>query len=241
MTFATPPAHSLSGSLLRLTVMVLLIPYPTLSLAAPPTRTLVQPYDPESITEITTVPGVPTDLELAPQEKITGLALGDTIQWRVEELPGHLFIKPLKSGLFTAATLVTNQRVYPLVLHSTHANGPWLLRVRWVTHVANPAPAAPTSLPTLIPVAHNRRYRIEGEAEFRPKSVFDDGHFTWIDMGQPQVLPALFMVGPDGPQLVNYLLHSPYFVVQRLMPRFLLKLGKAEVTVTNLAYGSANP
>jgi Type IV secretory pathway, VirB9 components len=203
-----------------------------------PPRTLIQPYDAESVTEITTVPGVPTDIELAPEEKITGLALGDTIQWRVEELPGHLFIKPLHTGLFTAATLVTNQRVYPLVLHSTNTTGAWLLRVRWTIppaipqHSANPPPIA------LIPTPRNRDYTIEGEAEFRPKAVFDDGHFTWIDMGQPQVLPALFMVGPDGPQLINYLLHSPYFVVQRLMPRFLLKLGKTEVTITNRAYGN---
>ncbi|NDU86136.1 MAG: TrbG/VirB9 family P-type conjugative transfer protein [Ferrovum sp.] len=200
-------------------------------------RILVQTWDPETPTTIVTLPGVPTDLQLAPHETITGLALGDTIQWRVEELPGHLFIKPLRPDLFTAGTLVTNLRVYPLILKSTTVQGPWLLRVRWVIQEPPQAlsPAIPAA-PLLEPVRRNEDYTIEGDAEFRPRAVFDDGRFTWIDMGHPQVLPAIFMVDDDGSRLVNYLLREPYFVVQRLMPRFILKLGGQEVTVIHRNY-----
>lgn len=221
----------------RIAIVLVLLQAITPSWAdGPHPRILVQPYDSETPTEVTTLPGVPTDLQLAPHEQITGLAIGDTIQWRVEELPGHLFIKPLRSGLFTAATLVTNQRVYPLLLRSTDPKGPWQLRVRWTVPSTNIIPEL-----GLTPHSLNRHYTIKGQAEFRPHAVFDDGRFTWIDMGQPQVLPALFMVGPDGPQLVNYLLHTHYFVVQRLMPRFLLKLGGTEVSVTNEAYQTDAP
>ncbi len=202
-----------------------------------PLRTQIATYDAETPTEIVTAPGIPTDLELAPQEHVTGLALGDTVQWRVEQLPGHLFIKPLRAGLFTAATLVTNQRVYTMLLRSTTPAGPWRMKVRWIMAQA----PRENEVRNLTPKVVNHRYTIDGKTEFRPHDVFDDGRFTWIDMGHPQVLPALFMVGDHGPELINYLLRSPYFVVQRLMPRFLLKLGDQEINVTNHAYGNPSP
>ncbi len=210
-----------------------------------PSRTQVQVYDSEVPTEILTVPGVPTDLQLAPHEKITGLALGDTLQWRVEELPGHLFLKPLRPDLFTAGTLVTNLRVYSLVLRSTTPQGPWVMRVRWILDEEKSLSHSSSSGKmihsfSLTPRRVHTHYTIKGDAEFRPLEVFDDGRFTWIDMGHPQVLPAVFMIDAEGSRLVNYLLHSPYFVVQRLMPHFLLKLGGTEVEVINSDYGKSS-
>ncbi|WP_298159353.1 TrbG/VirB9 family P-type conjugative transfer protein [Ferrovum sp.] len=93
---------------------------------------------------------------------------------------------------------------------------------------------------SLTPQRVHTHYTIKGDAEFRPLEVFDDGRFTWIDMGHPQVLPAVFMIDAEGSRLVNYLLHSPYFVVQRLMPHFLLKLGGTEVEVINSDYSKSS-
>ena len=78
------------------------------------------------------------------------------------------------------------------------------------------------------------KYEVEGDAPFRPVQVFDDGTHTYIRLpDELQELPALFMVNPDddGTALVNYSLAAPYLVVQRTMDKFLLKLGKAKVTV----------
>ena len=50
-------------------------------------------FDPEASFTIIGYPGVPTDIQLSPDEHVTGFALGDTVQWVIEELPGHLFIK----------------------------------------------------------------------------------------------------------------------------------------------------
>ena len=63
--------------------------------------------------------------------------------------------------------------------------------------------------------------------------VFDDGRFTWIQVRSPQALPALFMVEEGNAVLVNYVVKGEYFVVQRLMPEMLLKLGNTEVRVIN--------
>ncbi len=189
-------------------------------------------YDPDSTYTLVTLPGVPTDVQLGPEEKITGLALGDTLQWMVEELPGHLFIKPLKPGLFTAGTLVTDRRVYQLQLKSTSPDGPWVQKVSWSAPLTVQGGELPSPA-MLDPATLNTRYRIEGDGDFRPARVFDDGRFTWIQVPSPQALPALFMVEEGNAVLVNYVVKGEYFVVQRLMPEVLLKLGNSEVRIVN--------
>ena len=97
----------------------------------PGSRTQRFRYDPEVSYTIVGLPGVPTDIQLAPGEHVTGFALGDTVQWVVEELQGHIFIKPLRSDLFTAGTLVTDQHSYQLTLKSGHPRDDWMQRVSW--------------------------------------------------------------------------------------------------------------
>ncbi|MHB8354928.1 MAG: TrbG/VirB9 family P-type conjugative transfer protein [Burkholderiales bacterium] len=205
-------------------------------------------YDPNTTFTILTLPGVPTDIQLAADEKVTGLALGDTLQWMVEELPGHLFIKPIKGELFTAGTLVTDRRVYQLVFKSTSSQGRWVQKVSWSTTDAStdkePNETAPGSSgavdglspEALDPARLNFGYDIEGEGDFRPVVVFDDGRFTWIKVRAPQALPALFMVDDGAAVLVNYIIKGEYFVVQRLMQEILLKLGNTEIRVINKRY-----
>ncbi len=211
-------------------------------------RMVVFRYDANTTYTILTLPGVPTDIQLASDEKITGLALGDTLQWMVEELPGHLFIKPLKTDLFTAGTLVTDRRVYQLLFKSTTVQGRWLQKVSWSNAGAStsaetgegasqPSIAAEgLTVEALDPARLNFGYDIEGEGDFRPVAVFDDGRFTWIKVRSPQALPALFMVDDGAAVLVNYIIKGEYFVVQRLMREILLKLGNAEVRVINRKY-----
>ena len=125
-------------------------------------------YDAEASFAILALPGVPTDLQLAPDEHVTGFAVGDTIQWVVEELAGHVFIKPLRPALFTAGTLVTDRRTYQLTLRSVTPGEDWMQRVSWqypdLVVLRTPAPplphgaqwigaAAPTVPATAAPVA----------------------------------------------------------------------------------------
>ncbi len=188
---------------------------------------------------------MPTDIELGADEKMQGFALGDTVQWMVEELPGHVFVKPLREGLFTAGTMVTNRRVYTMEFRSVPTSGRWVQRVSWSYggilrtpgSVSNSVGVWHDPSPEHIPPALlNTDYRIEGEGDFRPVRVFDDGRFTWIEVHSPQALPALFMVQGDQEMLVNYLVHGNYFLVQRLMPEILLRLGQSEVRIFNNGY-----
>ena len=237
-------------------------------------------YDPEASFAILALPGVPTDLQLAADERVTGFALGDTIQWVIEELPGHVFIKPLKSELFTAGTLVTDRRTYQLTLRSGHPRDEWMQRVAWsypdlvvlrapagsLPHAAErvaalaqaatgagygaggvaadtdraggiapgigaTAGAGESRAAGIDPARLDFDYRLSGDAPFRPLTVFDDGHSTWLRMPPRQTLPALFLVADGSPQLVHYVVRGDWLVVPRLAVRLILKLGRSEVQV----------
>lgn len=79
-------------------------------------------------------------------------------------------------------------------------------------------------------------YKVMGDEDlpFRPTQVFDDKVHTYVRMPEGlQELPALFTTDPDTGEatLVNYSVRPPYLVAQRVMTKFVLKLGKAEVSV----------
>lgn len=88
-------------------------------------------YDANDTFTVLSLPGNITDIQLNEGEKITALALGDSVQWITAKADGHIFIKPTKPNIFTSATLVTDQRTYQMTLRSSPEGGKWYQRVSW--------------------------------------------------------------------------------------------------------------
>jgi type IV secretion system protein VirB9 len=214
------------------------------------TRLVTFSYDQNNSYTILTRPQSHTNIQLPPDEELVVLALGDTSQWMVSNVPGHVFIKPLHPNLVTSGTLVTNKRTYQLTLRSIPIDGQFYQQVTWNTpqmityhsqieKVEGFAKQAEEKAKPVVSVSDSValdqvgfEYTIEGEADFKPTHVFDDGRFTWIRMPQIQEMPALFMLNEfDEAELLNYTVKEPYFIVQRLVPGLLLKLGDKEVKV----------
>jgi len=219
------------------------------------TRLVVFRYDPNESYLILTRPGAVTHVALDADETVVALALGDTVQWIVQDKGPHLFVKPVRADLFTSGTLVTNRRTYQLALRSSPEGGAWYQRVSWsqpeVLTITRESPVntAATALESgkerleqaqtgasaqRLPLERlSFGYTVHGSAPFRPAMVMDDGRFTYIRMPRSlQEMPALFVAGESGiGELVNYTLRGDFLVVQRLAPRFLLRLGRSEVTI----------
>lgn len=95
------------------------------------------------------------------------------------------------------------------------------------TSRAHPAGSVPVQAEKL-----NFAYTIEGDASFRPHMVFDDGTFTWIQMGDGPTLPALFMVNEKGGlEIVNYTVHGRFLKISQLVPGVVLRLDDKEVRI----------
>lgn len=218
------------------------------------TRLVVFRYDPNDSYLLLTRPGAVTHIALEPDESVVALALGDTVQWIVQDKGPNVFVKPVRPDLYTSGTLVTNRRTYQLGLRSSPEGGAWYQRVSWTfpglialareADGGEPRGTTPSAQPGLERSAGegvrierlNFEYRISGRAPFRPVQVLDDGRFTHIQMPVSlQEMPAVFVVGESGEgERVNYLVRGRFLVVQRLADRFLLRLGRAQVSVERL-------
>ena len=218
------------------------------------TRLVVFRYDPNDSYLLLTRPGAVTHIALEPDESVVALALGDTVQWIVQDKGPNVFVKPVRPDLYTSGTLVTNRRTYQLGLRSSPEGGAWYQRVSWTfpglialareSDGREPRGSVPAAQPGLGRSAAegvrierlNFDYRITGRAAFRPTQVLDDGRFIYIQMPVSlQDMPALFVAGESGEgERVNYLVRGRFLVVQRLADRLLLRLGRAQVSVERL-------
>jgi type IV secretion system protein VirB9 len=248
---------------MRLTAIALLFLtfIPTLSPAAPERidsdanpKTQRYRYDPESSYLIVGSPGVPTDIELATDEHVTGFALGDTLQWVIEELPGHVFIKPMKPDISTAGTLVTDKHTYQLSFRSARPKESWMQRVLWsypdlvifrathspLPHAAEKIPALPASdpkpnfSPSGDPTLWNFQYEILGEAPFRPLTVLDDRHAIWIQLRPKEPLPAVFEGTRDREKVLNYTSRGDWILIPKIVTDITLRLGRQDIHIHRL-------
>lgn len=222
-------------------------------------------YDRNNTYTINTRPEIATDVELADDERIDTVVVGNSTQWVIEQdtQGKHVFVKPTIAGLFTSATVITTKRTYQLLLKSFADDDKFFQRVTWndnrLTMLKNKAVEdARIAAEEKAAIAKedeskkladqktvwnigapiesiNFNYEISGSGEFKPMQVFDDGRFTWLKFNSPvQELPALFSPGTDGKlEVVNYVVKENMFMIQKVMPAALLKLGKNEVKITN--------
>jgi len=184
-----------------------------------------------------------TDIALEPGEALLSVSAGDTTRWIVGDArsgtgpngQAHVLVKPNASGLATNLVVMTDRRVYHIELKSV--SGTAMAAVSWrypadMVLANNPPPpaVAPPSIPAAFsPEQLNLRYRIDGDKpDWRPLAAFDDGRQVFIEMPEALKLleaPPLFVIGDEGPELVNYRVVGKYYVVDRLFTKAELKLG----------------
>jgi len=194
-----------------------------------------------------------TDIQLAPGEKLESFAVGDTVQWITALAPGNILIKPTRPGLFTSATIITNERVYELTLRSGPLTGAWYQQVSWQypqillynqqvaasnAHArAHARKARHNQMAGQVgnPTKLNFDYTLRGHASFHPSVVFDNGVWTWIHLPRhAQVMPALFIHRADGHYaLTRYVIRGHYIVVQRTFHRAVLRQGGHTIVIIN--------
>ncbi len=184
-------------------------------------------YDEHNSFRIFTRRRASTHIQLEQDEFVKDLILGDKASWVVEYKGGnHLFLKPRYANLSTPGTLITNKRVYQVVLVSSSDSGRFFQRVSFFdpaqadaaiaaadlqrlqqqARLPNPGVAALTTPLELVrrpslavaPDKLNHHYEISGNAPFRPVVVYDDGTVTYVQMPPGQSTPAVFSLTKDN-------------------------------------------
>lgn len=183
-------------------------------------------YDADQIVAIQGTPGYQVTIELAPDERIENVALGDSGAWQAtpNRRGDHVFVKPLQAGMATNMTVVTDVRVYLFDLVPTYgspAETAYTVRFRYPT----PGGDASVEDQAAAENAEPGRYRVSGARALRPSRISDDGRDTYIEWPRERMLPAVYALDERGREsLVNGMMRDDLFVIHAVVPRLVFRI-----------------
>jgi P-type conjugative transfer protein TrbG len=209
----------------------------------------IHAYAPGAIYEIYTNPSFVSAILLEPGEELAEAAAGDTSRWLVSQAVSRaqgalrtiVLVKPSAAGLRTNIVLITDRRVY-LIEAVSQSGRTYSAELAWTY------PADETLAPHVADAHLNSNYRIRTRAGRRPvwlpARVYDDGRRTWIEFpaaARSSELPPLFLVGANGPELINYRTQDGdgalRYVVDRVFDAAELRLGARHPVVVRIERG----
>jgi len=217
-------------------------------------RIRVMVYSPDDVFKFTGYYNYQASIELAPDEEVASISMGDTTGWQIVPSGNRIFLKPVDNDATTNMTLLTNKRTYYFELYAEEAQDirdpDMVFNVKFLypdeemnlNHVQSYSTSGENDLPDLThPENYNFYYSISGNEEIAPIKIFDDGHFTYLQFrDRNSQLPAVFAVDEDlKEELVNYRpAHSDanLIIVERVYNKLSLRAGKKIVCIFNEAF-----
>lgn len=200
---------------------------------------------------VVTVPaglGVSTMIQLGAGEVIETISAGDTISWSIvpKKGSGMLFVKPLREHAETNVNVVTNRRVYSLLLKGSNEaelKAAFQVRFKYADEDVNARMLSEAEenarnplLKGLDPSRLNYDYAFRGDSELKPRVAFDDGEHMFLEFTGD--IPAIFVV-EDGKleSLVNLRTEGKYVIVDKVSSQYTLRAGKRTLCLYNRAAG----
>ncbi|GAB4162940.1 MAG: P-type conjugative transfer protein VirB9 [Rickettsiaceae bacterium] len=215
-------------------------------------RIRVMVYNPDDVFKFTGYYGYQASIELARDEEVISISMGDTTAWQIVPAGYRIFIKPVEPDATTNMTLITNKRTYFFELYAeetTDIRDPGMVfNVKFIypdedeeDHVRTFAKGGVSGPDLTKPENLNFYYSISGNEEIAPIKIFDDGEFTYLQFrDKNNEIPAIFAVDEDlRESMVNFRLdpsNSNLVVVEQVFRKLTLRAGKKIVCVFNEAY-----
>lgn len=190
-----------------------------------PTDPRLQSLDYRSgeVVRVEAAPGYLVTIELAPDERVQTVAVGDSASWQVStnRRGDHLFVKPVQAGPPTNMTVVTDVRTYAFDLTALPGPSPamaYTMRFRY-PRVTSPLPSAVAGM--------EGRYKLSGARTLRPNAISDDGAKTYIRWAPDVALPAVFAVDAQNREtLANGNMREDFYVIDSISPRLVFRIDK---------------
>ena len=189
---------------------------------------------------VVTVPaglGVSTMIQLGRTEIIETISAGDTASWSIvpKKGSGIVFVKPLRENAETNVNIITNERVYALLLKGSAASdlrAAFQVRFKYPDEDVNAQLLAAARESVKDPLLKdldssrlNYDYVYRGDTSLKPRVAFDDGTHMYLEF--PDDIPAIFVVEEQRREsLVNLRMQGRYVVVDKIAAQFTLRAGK---------------
>lgn len=196
-------------------------PAPT---ASDPHRAIIA-YEAGQVVQLRGALGYQVMIELAADEEIKSVAVGDSGAWQVNlnNERDRLFVRPVRPDARTNMTVVTSVRTYSFDLEAmAHPDPltPYTIAFRYPS--PQPLPDQPQYVDVSSATRRLTKYRISGDQQLRPDSVSDDGRRTYIVWPRSAPIPATYARGPSGREvLVNGTMGTDDVYVVDGVPRWL--------------------
>jgi type IV secretion system protein VirB9 len=180
-------------------------------------------YKADQVVLLEVAPGYQTTVELAPDEQIESIAVGDSAAWQVsaDHSGDHLFIKPLQGGAGTNMTVVTSNRLYAFdlaPLPGPSASMAYTVRFRYAAQQAVVETGTATEL---------GRYKTSGARALRPSAIDDDGIHTRIEWPPEASLPAIYAIDNEGREtLANGAMRDGVYIVDGVSQHLIFRIDK---------------
>jgi len=215
-------------------------------------RIRVMVYNPDDVFKFTGYYGYQASIELASNEEVVSISMGDTTSWQIVPAGHRIFIKPMEPEATTNLTLITNKRTYFFELYAeetTDIRDPGMVfNVKFTypdeeeeDHLRTFAKSSSKGPDLNHPENFNFYYSISGNEEIAPIKIFDDGEFTYLQFrDKNNEIPAIFAVDEElRESMVNFRLdpnNSNLVVVEQVFKKLTLRAGKKIVCVFNETY-----
>ena len=159
-------------------------------------------YDPNQVFIIETDLRFATTIHFERGERFQAVIAGDTESFEITpitDLGNVVAIKPHVSRAVTNMTVITNRRTYSFELREGHINGATgrFYEVRF-SYPETARRQVASSAPKGFQAPRNYAYKIAGEGDFQPSSVYDDGRYTYFVFREGIRQPAIFKADAQG-------------------------------------------
>lgn len=225
-------------------------------------RIRIVDYNSLNVVKVATFYGVSTHVQFADDETVRDVAVGDDQAWKVVPRGNHLFIKPQAEKADTNVTVITDKRTYQFALvvqpRSAQDSTAWAdpnlifsLLFRYPDEEAAKAAEAArqaavqdrlgeisSKFTAASKAGQNFDYWVAGSREISPTAARDDGRFIYLSFTNNRDMPAVYSVDERGNEaLINtHVIDGNTIVVQRLVPRLMLRKGSAVASVVNRSF-----
>jgi type IV secretion system protein VirB9 len=204
-------------------------------------------YSPDRVVSIAGHKSIQTMIEFRRDERIENVALGDSAAWQVtpNKRANLIFVKPLMLRARTNMTVVTDKRRYLFELSAGGVQSRMVYALRFIYPEDFALPPLPEKLdvpPPPPPPVINTNWLAKGDKRLIPDRIYDDGKSTFLTWNTDSELPAILTKGTDGGEgPVNYTVKDGELVIDGVATSYVLRVGKATATLTNLSARSATP
>lgn len=200
-------------------------------------------YEPGKIYKVSTSHGFITDIELAPNEGITNINLGDEQRWEIntyldiDKNTYHLYVQPIQNGIETNMIILTNAHTYQLTLSSYGLPN---YGVQWTYPYEIPLKKNTIKEKPNITIDSVNKLDFEYEFEkgrvWQPQFIFNDGKNTFISFDPDEIdslTPAVFAVNTYNNMvtLVDYEKVGNNIVLNNVYSTFILQIRNKKILV----------